>query len=111
MNITCSDSRGNALTRLFQCDVNQVITVSGVPISPVPVFQFANKQCGTTISVTPTVSGSDLKVAIPNALLEEPNPIFAFIYRTQSTGAARTIGTICIPVKPRIKANNNTMNG
>jgi len=102
-NIICYDSLGNQVTRLYQWDVNQLLTIKGVVASPLPVFQFSNRKCGTTISVTPTVSGSDLIVAVPNVLLEKAEPIFAFIYRKQETGAGRTIGAIHIPVKPRVK--------
>lgn len=102
-DIICYDSLGNQVTRLYQWDINQLLTVRGVEVSPLPVFQFSNRQCGTTISVTPTVDGSDLIVAVPNELLEKASPVFAYIYRKQETGAGRTIGVIHIPVKPRIK--------
>ena len=102
-DIYCYDSLGNLVTRLYQWDINQYLTVRGVPTSPLPVFQFANKTSDTALSVTPTVSDGNLVVLVPNILLEKPEPIFAFIHRTQVSGAGRTIGEIRIPVKPRIK--------
>lgn len=103
--ILCYDSLDNQVTRLFQGDVNQLLKFKGVATSPLPIFQFANRICGTTISVTPIVSGDDLVVAVPNELLEEAEPISAFIYRKQATGAGRTTGAIYIPVKPRSKSS------
>lgn len=106
-NIICYDSLGNRITRLYQWDVNQYLTIKNVPTSPLPVFQFSNPKCGVAISVTPSVHGSELIVAVPNELLKKAEPIFAFIYRKQSTGAGRTLGAIHIPVSPRVKPDTS----
>lgn len=103
MAIQYYDSLGNQVTRMYQWDINQFLTVKGVATSPLPIFQFANRESERSINVTPTVSGTSLIVAIPNELLEEAEPIFAYIYRPQATGAGRTIGSVYIPVIPRVK--------
>lgn len=106
-DILCYDSLGNNVTQLYQWDINQYLTVTGVPINPLPVFQFSNRKSKTTIGVTPVVLNNNLVVKVPNELLEVPEPIFAFIYRTRASGASRTIGSIYIPVRSRIKPTTN----
>lgn len=104
--IICYDSRGNPITRFYQWDKNQTVTVSGLSVSPAPVFQFSNRNHATSISVTPTISGSQMTARVPNELLEEAEPLFAYIYREAATGAARTLGVISIPVRPRRKPSD-----
>lgn len=110
MAILCFDSIGNQVTRLYQWDVNQKLIFSGIPTSPLPEFQFANRNRKTSISVTPVVSESNLIVDLPNDILEEAEPIFAYVYMTRPSGAGRTIGSIFIPVVPRIKPCDNEDN-
>lgn len=104
--IICYDSRGNEITRFYQWDKNQSITVKGVPVSPVPVFQFANRKRCTSITVTPAVKGTQMTAMVPNELFEEAEPLFAYIYREEATGAGRTLGVIEIPVWPRRKPSD-----
>ena len=101
MAIVCYGTLGNRVTRFYQWDINQKLVISGVETSPVPVFQFSNDVCGGSISVSPTVSGSSLIVDVPNALLEEAKPLLVFIFRNVG-GAGNTIGSIRIPVRPRV---------
>lgn len=104
--IICYDSRGNPITRFYQWDKNQTVTVGGLSVSPVPVFQFSNRKRPTSITVTPTVSGSMMTARVPNELLEEAEPLHAYIYREAATGAGRTLGVISIPVRPRRKPSD-----
>lgn len=101
MDITCYDGNGHQLSRFYQWDTNQTITVINVAVSPVPVFQFSNKNHQEAISVVPTVSGTQLTALVPDSLLEEAEQIHAYIYRKANTGAGRTLGVINIKVLPR----------
>lgn len=101
--IICYDFRGNPITRFYQWDRNQSITVTGFPASPVPVFQFSNRKRQESITVSATVTASGITAVIPNELLEEAETLQAYIYREVASGAGRTLGEISIPVFPRRK--------
>lgn len=100
-NITCYDSDNNLLKTLYQWDNGQVLTVKGVDMPPAPVFHFCNRRSKTALVVSPEVSGSDLKVKVPNVLLREAEPITAYLYRDTSNDGYRTMWVIKIPVVPR----------
>lgn len=104
--IICYDSRGKPITRLYQWDKNQSITVSGLSTEPVPVFQFSNRKHQTSITVPATVTGSGLLAMVPNELLEEAETLHAYIYREVASGAGRTLGVVSIPVRPRRKPSD-----
>ena len=104
--IICYDSRGNPITRVYQWDKNQSITVSGLSTEPVPVFQFSNRKHPTSITVSATVTGSGLLAMVPNELLEEAETLHAYIYREVASGAGRTLGVVSIPVRPRRKPSD-----
>lgn len=101
MDITCYDGNGNPISRFYQWDTNQTITVVNVAVSPVPEFQFSNKNHQEAINVVPTVSGTQLIALVPDSLLREAEPIHAYIYRKADSGAGRTLGVINIKVLPR----------
>lgn len=104
--IICYDSRGNPITRFYQWDKNQSITVSGLSTGPVPVFQFSNRNHQESITVSATVTASGLTAIVPNELLEEAETLQAYIYREVASGAGRTLGVISIPVRPRRKPSD-----
>ena len=108
--IICYDSRGNPITRFYQWDKNQSITVSGLSTEPVPVFQFSNRKHPTSIPVSATVTGSGLLAMVPNELLEEAETLHAYIYREVASGAGRTLGVVSIPVRPRRKPSDYVEN-
>jgi len=95
------NQNGDLITRMYQWDKSQAITVKGLPVSPLPEFRFSNINHQTEITVVPTVIGTDMTAIVPDSLLEEPTPIHAYIYRPASTGAIRTLGEIIVDVLPR----------
>lgn len=105
-NITCYDSDNNLLKTLYQWDNNQTMKVSGVDMPPVPVFHFCNRLSNLALVVSPTVSGSDLIVKIPNILLQQAEPIIAYLYQDTEDDGYRTMHTIHIPVIPRPKPDD-----
>ena len=80
--IVCYDTRNmRRINRLYQWDRNFSITVEGLPLSPIPMFQFANRFRTITIDVTPEQNGEFLVATIPDELLEQAEPIYLFFYR------------------------------
>lgn len=99
MSITCFDSDGNVLKTLYQWDHNQTITVQG--LDTVPVFHFCNRKSDIALVVNPTVSGTSVVVDIPNILLQQAEPIIAYLYEYTENEGYRTTHAIHIPVIPR----------
>ena len=102
-NITCYDSDNNVLETLYQWDNNQTMKVTGITMPPIPVFHFCNRLSNLALVVTPEVSGSSLLVNIPNILLQQAEPIIAYIYQDTDDDGYRTMHAIHIPVLPRPK--------
>ena len=105
-NIICYDSDNNVLKTLYQWDNNQTMTVRGVDMPPVPVFHFCNRLSNLALVVSPTVSGTDLIVKIPNILLQQAEPIIAYLYQDTDDDGYRTMHAIHIPVIPRPKPDD-----
>lgn len=105
-NIICYDSDNNVLKTLYQWDNNQTMTVRGVDMPPTPVFHFCNRLSNLALVVSPTVSGTDLIVKIPNILLQQAEPIIAYLYQNTDDNSYRTMHAIHIPVIPRPKPDD-----
>lgn len=113
MSITCFDSDGNVLKALYQWDNNQTLTVQGLDMPPIPVFHFCNRLSNLALVVNPTVSGTSvmdkidyLTVNIPNILLQQAEPIIAYVYQDTENDGYRTMHAIHIPVIPRPKPDD-----
>lgn len=106
MSITCFDSDGNVLKALYQWDNNQTLTVQGLDMPPIPVFHFCNRLSNLALVVTPTVSGTSVTVNIPNILLQQAEPIIAYVYQDTENDGYRTMHAIHIPVIPRPKPDD-----
>lgn len=104
--IACYDSDGNLLKTLYQWDTNQVMTVKGLDTPPIPAFHFCNRLSNIALVVAPEVSGSDLSVKIPNVLLQQAEPIIAYVYQETEDEGYRTMHAIHIPVIPRPKPDD-----
>lgn len=100
------------VNNLFQWDVNQVINISGIAFSGGRIeVHFCNKKSTSALVVNSTSpTNGHIFVNIPNALLEEPYDIFAYVYQTDGTTRATT-HTITIPVVARRKPNDYTETG
>lgn len=103
MSIICYDSNGNALKRLYQWDINQTISISGLEASNAPAFHFCNKISSKALVVTPSATDDKIEVSVPNILLQQPYPIIAYLYEPVDEDGGRTMHTIQIPVFPRPK--------
>lgn len=101
MSIVCYDSNGNVVEKFYQWDINQTITVTGIPTSPIPKFHFCNRKSKSAYVVTPTLSGSSLTAHIPNILFKEPETINVYIYQDTPDDGGRTVYSIKIPIVQR----------
>ena len=106
MSIICYNSDNKVLKQLYQWDINQKMTVTGVFTSPIPLFHFCNRLSHEALVVTPVVDGNDITVDIPNILLQQTDSIVVYMYETTGNDGSRTIHTIHIPVVPRPKPSD-----
>ena len=98
--ITCYDSDGNALKRLFQWDSGRVITVRGVNTSNTITCHFSNRLSKDALIVTPTTIVGGFTVHVPNILLQQAEPLNLYIFETDAN-EHMTTHVITIPVTPR----------
>lgn len=103
----CFDSKGSPIKALYQWDKNVSIVIKNIRVSPLPVFQFANRLSRETISVQPILTGDDLVVEIPNTLLERPEAIIAYVVSVSGDETTTTLGSVYIPVRARKQPNYN----
>lgn len=103
VDIQCYDFEGKPIKSLYQWDVNQVITVRGIPSAASTALHFSN--CYSKEALIPVVTETDsgLQTQIPNVLLEDDVPIYMYIYQYDYDGSAQTKYTIIIPLTPRPK--------
>lgn len=90
---------------LYRWDLNQVLAISGSGLTVPPVIHFVNLDPTKTedaLVVQATLSGGIVRANIPNALLQEPFDIVAYMYST-ADGAGKTLEKIRIPVIDRAK--------
>ena len=98
--ITCYDSDGNALKRLFQWDSGRVITVRGVDTANRITCHFSNRLSKEALIVTPTTVSGGFTVNVPNILLQQAEPLNLYIYET-AADEHMTTHVVNIPVMPR----------
>ena len=99
---TISDYQTESLT---QWDSNQILEISGVKYTTTPALHFANLKSKKALVVMPTVSDGVLTVEIPNSLLRQPYPIYAYIYSYDNNAGITDI-TITIPVAERVQPDD-----
>lgn len=101
--IKCYDSDGKVLKQLYQWDLNQYITIKGYTHDDAPMFHMCHRSSELAIPVVPTVIDDGLKVAIPNELLQEAEPICIYAYRETDDDGARSkyINTILVMRRPK----------
>lgn len=103
MAIVYYDNKNKVLDKLFQWDVNQTISVEGVPVSSVPIFHFCNTKSKSTFVVTGTISNGRVEADIPNILLQQGETLIVYLCAETSNNGVRTICSVRIPVVPRAK--------
>lgn len=106
MNIICYDSDKRVLKKFYQWDINQTIIVEGFPTSPLPEFHFCNYSDSKALVVAPVINDGSLEVCVPNILLQQKEPITAYLYTDTANDGHRTMHTIHIPVVPRPQPND-----
>lgn len=106
MDVVIYDSNGNLLKTLYQWDLNQTITVRGISTTNVPAFHFCNRSSTEALVVSPTVSGEDLIVDVPNVLLQAGLPLIVYAYQVTDNDGYRTMIAFQIPVVPRAKPSD-----
>lgn len=90
---------------LYRWDLNQVLAISGSGLTVPPVIHFVNlnpTKSEEALIVQATISSGIVRANIPNALLEEPFDIVAYMYST-ADNAGKTLEKIRIPVIDRAK--------
>lgn len=105
--IACYDSNGNLLRRLFQWDSNVTIVVNGIDTSVSTSFHFANNKSDKALIVRAAVEDGKVSAAVPNLLLQDPDPIIAYVVQTEGDDSwRRTTHAIHIPVVPRVRPDS-----
>lgn len=87
---------------LYQWDLNQVLSVSGLNLSVAPEVHFANANMDKAIAKQAELIDHKVKVQIPNSLLQEPLTIKAYI-GIYEADTFKIIETVSIPVKPKAR--------
>lgn len=87
---------------LYQWDLNQVLSVSGLNISVAPEVHFSNANMDRAIVRQATLKNHVVTVDIPNSLLQDPLTINAHI-GIYSSGTFKIIEMVQIPVVPKTR--------
>ena len=85
---------------LYQWDINQVLSVSGLNLSAVPEVHFSNSNTDRAIVRQATMKDHVVSVAIPNSLLQEPLTIKAHIGIYEGD-TFKVVELVEVPVMPR----------
>ena len=105
--VTCLNSDGDIVNCFYQWDLNQKIILGNftVPFIP-PKIHFCNKDSVYAIEMqSEVVSGEPQKIQafVPNILLQEATPIYAYVYMADynNNGSTKTIYKVTLPVKAK----------
>lgn len=90
---------------LYQWDINQELSISGLNISTAPEVHFVNANMDRAIVRQATLTNHIVKVAIPNSLLQEPLTIKAYIGIYEGD-TFKVIELVEIPIKIRTRPSN-----
>lgn len=109
MSIIKVEKNNYTVEPLYQWDLNQELSIHGLSLSRVPEVHFANMAMDRAIVRQATMDAAGVvKVDVPNALLQKPYPITAYI--CGYTGATfETYYKIEIPVTPRERPYDYTI--
>ena len=87
---------------LYQWDLNQVLSVSGLNLAVVPEVHFSNVNTERAIVRHASVNNHIVEVQIPNSLLQEPLTIKAHIGIYEGD-TFKTVEVVEIPVIPKAR--------
>ena len=90
---------------LYQWDLNQVLSVTGLNLPTVPEVHFSNANMDRAIVRQATMMNHVISVGIPNSLLQEPLRIRAHIGIYEG-GAFKVVEVVEIPVIARKRPND-----
>jgi hypothetical protein len=85
---------------LYQWDINQVLSVSGLNVSTAPEVHFSNANMDKAIVKQSTLNNHVVNVKIPNSLLQDPLTIHAHIGIYEGD-TFKVIERVEIPIIPR----------
>lgn len=107
--VTCLDSHGKSIHHLTQWDMGQSLIIKDTGLLKAPLFHFCNRN-STKALVVPSSISSDgvITVNVPNILLKEALPIIVYMYVYENDDSAKTMHTIRIPVRARLKPSDYT---
>lgn len=97
INVNFTGYTTYTVDKVTQWDANRKLRITGLSLSVAPVIYFGNKKSITATGVNATRSGGVITCDVPNALLTESYPIYAYVQITEN-GETKTIETIKIPV-------------
>ena len=101
-DVMCLDAFGNSVIDLYQWDRDIYLYVPDWEYG-VTTVHFCNEKSEAVIPMPSTFENDMLKVKIPNVLLEQPYTICGYMYIGDADGGNRTIYTITVPVKKRLR--------
>ena len=90
---------------LTQWDLNQQLRITGLSVSTAPTVLFSNKIRVTAEPVNATIINNAIVVDVPNGLLTESYPVYAYIRVSENSGS-KTLAKVKIPVTPATKPEN-----
>lgn len=103
LEITINEGLGENVTEpVYQYDVGRTLKIRGMTFENPPPVHFANNINGNALIVASTLENNVISVNIPNTLLAESLPIFAYIYTIDGT-TGQTVSVIRIPIIKRPK--------
>lgn len=85
---------------LYQWDINQTLSVTGLNLTAAPEVHFANGNMDRAIVRQATITNHVVNVEIPNSLLQDPLRIYAYIGVYEGK-TFKVVETVEIPVIPR----------
>lgn len=87
---------------LYQWDINQVLTVSGLNLTVAPEVHFSNANMERAIVRQAKLNNGSVTVDIPNSVLQDPLPIYAHIGIYEGS-TFKVVEYAIIPVIPRMR--------
>ena len=118
--VQCFDQNGNTINYFTQWDINQTIVIpvdnyEFAPNSPeytAPEVHFCNTKSTEALVVrSMVISKHTIEVKVPNELLQEPYPLFVFVYLSEDENPSqqspqRVVLRSEIPIRKRVKPSD-----
>lgn len=105
INVNFNGYANYQVDNLTQWDTNQEIRVTGLTFSGTPTVLFSNRLSIVAEPVNASYSGGVLTATIPNGLLTEAYPVYAYV-RIRSGNTYTVVAKIRIPVEKATKPDD-----